>query len=65
MYVYLFLVAREFFSPRVQSVVLEHVYDEVTRALFDDRVDVNISCVGEVVQYRAQRLSLSLGFHWG
>ena len=49
MYVYLFLVAREFFSPRVQSVILEHVYDEVTRALFDDRVDVNISCVGEVV----------------
>ena len=52
-YVYLFLVAREFFSPRVQSVILEHFHDEVTRALFDDRVDVNISCVGEVVQYRA------------
>ena len=61
---YLLLVAREFFSPRVQSVILEHVYNVVTCSLFGDRVDINISCVGEVVQYRAEGLDLSLGFHW-
>ena len=49
----------------MQSVILEHIHDEVTCSLFNDRVDVNISCVGEVVQYRLQGLGLSLAFHWG
>ena len=63
-FVYLVLVAREFFSPRVQSVILEHADDVVTCFLFGDRVDVITSCVLEVVQYWAQRLGLSIGFHW-
>ena len=65
LYIYLLLVAREFFSLRVQSVILERVHDEVTCPLFGHTVDVNMSCFGEVVQYRAQRLGLGLGFHSG
>ena len=64
LFVYLLLVAGEFFSPRVQSVILEHVQDVVTCSLFGVRVGVNIPCFAEVVQYRAQRLGLSTGFNW-
>ena len=59
--IYLFLVAREFFSPRVQSVIHERFHDEVTCPLFGRGVDVNISCTVKVVQYRAQGLGLC---HW-